>query len=195
MPGATPSILRDHPHERLHVDVITRTERHESIVPYPDYMSASLKTSRRGKRSQGAPPTNRGPWPGTNTTDLLSSPDQPIVLATSGLTENDQRFRTECEAIDGDSLCYDYLRAIAHGGGSTKGALTCGFLKTLPIPVPPIDEQGEIVTVFRSLEAKQVLAARKQAELQDLFRTLLHELMTAKIRVHDLELPFGDRDA
>jgi len=51
------------------------------------------------------------------------------------------------------------------------------------------------VTVFRSLEAKQVLAARKQAELQDLFRTLLHELMTAKIRVHDLELPFGDRDA
>ncbi|MBM3882179.1 MAG: hypothetical protein FJ387_21075 [Verrucomicrobia bacterium] len=39
---------------------------------------------------------------------------------------------------------YDYLRAIAHGGGSTKGALTCGFLKTLPIPVPSRAEQEEI---------------------------------------------------
>ncbi|CAG0956357.1 hypothetical protein BURK2_00489 [Burkholderiales bacterium] len=77
---------------------------------------------------------------------------------------------------------YDYLRAIAHGGGSTKGALTCGFLKTLPIPVPQRTEQEEIATTFQTLEDKQDFAVRKQAALQDLFRTLLHELMTAKIR-------------
>jgi type I restriction enzyme S subunit len=80
---------------------------------------------------------------------------------------------------------YDYLRSIAHGGGSTKGALTCGFLKTLPIPVPSRAEQEEIATAFQTIEDKQVCAARKQAALQDLFRTLLHELMTAKIRVTD----------
>lgn len=78
---------------------------------------------------------------------------------------------------------YDYLRAIAHGGGSTKGALTCGFLKTLPIPVPSRAEQEEIAFAFQTLEDKQVLAVRKQAALQDLLRTLLHELMTAKTRV------------
>ncbi|MBN8518377.1 MAG: restriction endonuclease subunit S [Candidatus Accumulibacter sp.] len=50
---------------------------------------------------------------------------------------------------------YDYLRAIAHGGGSTKGALTCGFLKTLPIPVPSIAEQEAIATTFQTLEDKQ----------------------------------------
>ncbi|MHB1092800.1 restriction endonuclease subunit S [Thiobacillus sp.] len=83
---------------------------------------------------------------------------------------------------------YDYLRSIALGGGSTKGALTCGFLKTLPIPVPSTDEQKEIVAVFQALEDKQGSAARKQSTLQDLFRTLLHELMTAKIRVHELEI-------
>ena len=82
---------------------------------------------------------------------------------------------------------YDYLRSIAHGGGSTKGALTCGFLKTLPIPVPPRDEQVEITAIFQTLEDKQNVAVRKQAALQDLFRTLLHELMTAKVRVYELE--------
>ena len=83
---------------------------------------------------------------------------------------------------------YEHLRSIAHGGGSTKGALTCGFLKTLPIPVPPHVEQEAIVTTFQTLEDKQTFATRKQAAHQDLFRTLLHELMTAKTRVHELEL-------
>lgn len=80
---------------------------------------------------------------------------------------------------------YDYLRAIAHGGGSTKGALTCGFLKTLPIPVPSRAEQEAIATTFQTLEDKQNFAVRKQAALHDLFRSLLHELMTAKTRVHN----------
>ncbi|MBW8458129.1 MAG: restriction endonuclease subunit S [Thiobacillus sp.] len=79
---------------------------------------------------------------------------------------------------------YDYLRTIALGGGSTKGALTCGFLKTLPIPVPSTDEQKQIVTVFQILDDKQDSAASKQSALQDLLRTLLHELMTAKIRAN-----------
>lgn len=83
---------------------------------------------------------------------------------------------------------YDFLRSIAHGGGSTKGALTCGFLKTIPIPIPPRAEQEEIATAFQALEKKQGASIRKQANLQDFFRTLLHELMTAKTRVHELEI-------
>ncbi|MER2626875.1 MAG: restriction endonuclease subunit S [Accumulibacter sp.] len=83
---------------------------------------------------------------------------------------------------------YDYLRAIAHGGGSTKGALTCGFLKALPIPVPSRAEQEEIATTFQTLEDKQHFAVRKQVALQDLFRSLLHQLMTAKTRVHEISI-------
>ncbi len=78
---------------------------------------------------------------------------------------------------------YDFLRSIAQAGGSTKGALTCGYLKTHLIPVPEKNEQNEIVNIFGQLENKQKIIARKRAFLQDLFRTLLHELMTAKIRV------------
>lgn len=50
---------------------------------------------------------------------------------------------------------YEYLRSIAHGGGSTKGALTCGFLKTLPIPVPSTDEQRDIVQYSKRLKTKK----------------------------------------
>ncbi len=81
---------------------------------------------------------------------------------------------------------YDFLRSIAQAGGSTKGALTCGYLKTHLIPIPEKNEQNEIVNIFGQLENKQKVITRKRAFLQDIFRTLLHNLMTAKIRVHDL---------
>jgi len=90
---------------------------------------------------------------------------------------------------------YNYLRSIAHGGGSTKGALTCGFLKTVEIPVPSEDEQLEIANVFQTIDEKQTIAAGKKVALQDLFCTLLHELMTAKIRVHEINFPAFARDS
>ncbi|MGV7694076.1 hypothetical protein PJL16_29150, partial [Mycobacterium kansasii] len=44
---------------------------------------------------------------------------------------------------------YDHLRAVASGGGSTKGALTCGFLRGMTVPRPPtIIEQQEIAEVL-----------------------------------------------
>jgi type I restriction enzyme S subunit len=84
---------------------------------------------------------------------------------------------------------YEHLRSISQAGGSTKGALTCGYLKTYPIPVPPLNEQCEIAGVFAALDRKEKLHERKHATLTALFRTLLHQLMTAQIRVHNLDLP------
>jgi len=39
---------------------------------------------------------------------------------------------------------YKHLRSVSQAGGSTKGALTCGYLKTYPVPVPSREEQREI---------------------------------------------------
>ncbi|MBI1747496.1 MAG: restriction endonuclease subunit S [Acidobacteria bacterium] len=83
---------------------------------------------------------------------------------------------------------YEHLRSISQAGGSTKGALTCGYLKTYPIPVPSLDEQREIVGVFAALDRKEKVHERKHATLTALFRTLLHQLMTAQIRVYNLDL-------
>jgi type I restriction enzyme, S subunit len=83
---------------------------------------------------------------------------------------------------------YEHLRSVSQAGGSTKGALTCGYLKTYPIPVPSIDEQGEIAAIFATLDRKEKIHARKRLCLTDLFRTLLHQFMTANLRAPDLEL-------
>ena len=83
---------------------------------------------------------------------------------------------------------YDFLRSIAQAGGSTKGALTCGYLKTHLIPIPEKNEQNEIVNIFRRLENKRESAMLKRDVLQDLFRNLLHELMTGKIRVNAVDV-------
>jgi restriction endonuclease S subunit len=83
---------------------------------------------------------------------------------------------------------YEHLRSVGHGGGSTKGALTCGYLKTYPVPLPSLGEQREIADVFAALDLKEKVHERKHAALTDLFRTLLHQLMTAQIRVHEIDI-------
>lgn len=85
---------------------------------------------------------------------------------------------------------YDYFRQIGSGGGSTKGALTCAFLRTLPIPLPPnLGDQREIVKILDAIDREIDLHRRKRFVLEDLFKSLLHKLMTGTIRVADLDLP------
>ena len=87
---------------------------------------------------------------------------------------------------------YEYLRQVGAGGGSTKGALTCGFLRNLPIPIPPASEQCEIVAILDAIDRKIHMHRRKCAVLEELFKALLHKLMTGEIRVRELELSTGD---
>lgn len=59
---------------------------------------------------------------------------------------------------------------------------------SVPIAYPKQDAQEIIVQCLNTLNDKAAAAENKVAVIQDLFRTLLHELMTAKIRVHQLEI-------
>lgn len=84
---------------------------------------------------------------------------------------------------------YEYLRQLASGNGSTRAALTGGILKNVPVPLPPaLDEQHEIVAVLDAIDRKIDLHKRKRAVLDELFKALLHKLMTGDIRVADLDL-------
>jgi type I restriction enzyme, S subunit len=69
-----------------------------------------------------------------------------------------------------------------------KFNINTGTLQTLPVPKPKIVEQRLIVDVLASIDRKARNHAASQATLEALFRTLLHKLMTAEIRVGDLDL-------
>ncbi|MCC6661900.1 MAG: restriction endonuclease subunit S [Phycisphaerales bacterium] len=84
---------------------------------------------------------------------------------------------------------YENLRQVASGGGSTKGALTCAYLRDLQIPMPPTkDEQDEIAEVIDAIDRKTVAHRRKRVVLEELFTSLLNKLMTGEVRVADLDL-------
>jgi type I restriction enzyme S subunit len=63
-----------------------------------------------------------------------------------------------------------------------------GFLVSVPKP----GEQDEIVEKVDCLDQKVSVHARKHAALTALFRTLLYQLMTAQLRVNDLEICADD---
>jgi type I restriction enzyme, S subunit len=84
---------------------------------------------------------------------------------------------------------YGYLRQLASGNGSTRAALTAGSLRTVPIPLPPtLDEQRDIVAILDTIDRKLDLHRRKRTVLEELFKALLHKLMTGEIRIAGLDL-------
>jgi type I restriction enzyme S subunit len=76
-------------------------------------------------------------------------------------------------------------------GRSAHGTMTLmsSELEQFSIPLPDRQTQEEIATEIQTVEHKHEIHRRKHAVLADLFRTLLHQLTTAQIRVHNLEIP------
>ena len=68
-----------------------------------------------------------------------------------------------------------------------KFNINSGTLKTMLVPLPVIEEQKEIAKVLSIVDTKSSCAQAKKSTYEHIFRTILHELMTAKIRVHNLE--------
>lgn len=66
---------------------------------------------------------------------------------------------------------------------STQKNVNKGIVEQFPIPLPPPFEQREIASILQTVDGKiGAEDARKQA-LDALFKTLLHYLMTGKVRV------------
>jgi len=79
-----------------------------------------------------------------------------------------------------------YMQSIA--AITTIPYLNKSKCESVPIALPGRKEQDEIAEAFETLDSKRNQHIEHRQALQDLFRSLLHELMTAKTRVHELEL-------
>ena len=80
-----------------------------------------------------------------------------------------------------------YFLSVAHKT-TNLACINTTKLKGFPVLLPPSDQQEAIVDACHSVDGKIQVARSKKIQLQDIFRTLLHELMTAKTRVHEFEL-------
>ncbi|MEM3846332.1 MAG: restriction endonuclease subunit S [Candidatus Parvarchaeota archaeon] len=74
------------------------------------------------------------------------------------------------------------------GTGSTFKAINKSKLENIKIPLPPLSEQKKIAAVLSAIDDKIQAEENKKKSLDDLFKTLLNDLMTAKIRVNHLNL-------
>lgn len=99
---------------------------------------------------------------------------------------------TPDELMEGEYLLY-YLQTqqsrmdtLAPRG--TQKNINIQFLSPWPVALPPKDEQREIADLLRTVDHKIDIHESKKCSLQELFKTMLHKLMTAQIRVNDLEI-------
>jgi type I restriction enzyme S subunit len=105
--------------------------------------------------------------------------------------------RFENDRVDSEFLLgylqmrYPDLRAVASAGGSTKGALTCGFLATYPIPLPPIEEQTTIAAILHATRRKVAAESRRRQILDYIFTAARSDLVTGKRRVASMEATNG----
>ncbi|MDI6810906.1 MAG: restriction endonuclease subunit S [archaeon] len=56
------------------------------------------------------------------------------------------------------------------------------------IPLPPLPEQHQIAHILSTVDKKIEVEERRKATLKELFKTMLHKLMTGEIRVNKVEL-------
>ena len=91
------------------------------------------------------------------------------------------------------SICQSQIARAT--GRNAQPQLALARFEQIEIPLPPtIDAQREIVAILDAIDRKFDLHRRKRAVLDELFKTLLHKLMTGEISVTDFDFsPFIPR--
>ncbi len=72
--------------------------------------------------------------------------------------------------------------------GGAQPNLNLARLGGIKIIFPPLPTQQKIASILSTIDQKIEVEENKKKALEDLFKTLLHNLMTARIRVNNLEV-------
>lgn len=85
------------------------------------------------------------------------------------------------------SMYWDQILSFRSGAGQPN--VNASELKRVMIPLPPLLIQQKIVNILSVKDKKIETEQTRKKVLEQLFKTLLHNLMTGKIRVNHLEVP------
>ena len=103
------------------------------------------------------------------------------------------RFRANVDIIGNEHL-FRYLNFLKGIGfftdrrsqSSVNSVFNASLAAKIPVFMPPISEQTAIAMMLSSVDNKLETEEKRKAALQTLFRTMLHLLMTGKVRVKEL---------
>ncbi len=88
-----------------------------------------------------------------------------------------------------------FLSGRSHGAADGKFNINTQTIDNTLVPVPSPHEQREIADILQTVDRKIDIHESKKRSLQDLFKTTLHKLMTAQIRVNDSDLDTSEVNA
>jgi type I restriction enzyme S subunit len=72
-----------------------------------------------------------------------------------------------------------------------QSSINQGDVKSIVAPKPSLEEQCQIVEVLDAADTRLEIAKKKSVVLHDIFYNLLHDLMGAKVHVHELVASIG----
>ena len=78
---------------------------------------------------------------------------------------------------------FEHLNLNQYSNKMGQPLITQGIINSVKFGLPSREEQDELANAFETLDTRINQIGAKKSQLEDLFRTLLHELMTARIRV------------
>jgi type I restriction enzyme S subunit len=80
---------------------------------------------------------------------------------------------------------YSWLRGESSGGGSTRAALTCQFLRSIPVVVPPLEEQDKVIVELQerlsNLDSLKLSLSASIKRLREYRQALITAAVTGKI--------------
>ncbi|MDZ7371263.1 MAG: restriction endonuclease subunit S [candidate division KSB1 bacterium] len=101
------------------------------------------------------------------------------VAPEKGLLSDYLSYFTDTEAY--------WAQINSNKGGRLKQGINIPILENLVIPLPPLPEQREIARILQAVDRRIAAEEAYARALGELFKTLLHELMTGRRRVHIVE--------
>jgi type I restriction enzyme, S subunit len=81
-----------------------------------------------------------------------------------------------------------WLSGRASEAADGKYNLNTQILKDVSLPLPSLVEQDQVTSSLEAIDAKIAVETNRKRTLEVLFKTLLHNLMTGKVRVPDVDL-------
>jgi type I restriction enzyme S subunit len=80
-------------------------------------------------------------------------------------------------------LKFHSKRLLSQNIQTTQRNVNKGIVENFLIPLPPLEEQQKIANILTTIDQKIQAEEKKKEALQNLFKTLLQQLITGKIRV------------